>query len=369
MADKKEAKRGKQFHHQMKPYLIYDYILKHSDENTAVTKQQIINHLSDYGIAAERRSIYRDIDEINKALWINENDSNYDELEDAIEDGYYEEFIQYNESLKGYYIPQRKYSVDDIRLICECIYSSKYISQAAAEDLVEIMKDFLSNEQAEQIKADALVTDRVRILDRRVMYNLSELNIAMSKKQDLKKHEPEKVTFKYLKYNIDNLESQVPRRSGNLYKVSPYQIIITDGNYYLLAFDNQSKKMRTYRIDRMKDVKRTGEKREGFDEFSKIDLKTYTQRTFGMYSGRRERVTLQFVMSLLDTIVDRFGTKAAAYKKIDEHHFTVTTDVEISPQFYGWLRGFGKSASITYPKEEKEKYFEFIQGIINHNKD
>ena len=39
----------------------------------------------------------------------------------------------------------------------------------------------------------------------------------------------------------------------------------------------------------MKDVQRTGEPREGQAEFDKIDIRTYTQRVFSMYGGKKKR--------------------------------------------------------------------------------
>ena len=56
--------------------------------------------------------------------------------------------------------------------------------------------------------------------------------------------------------------------------LSPFQLLINDGNYYLLAFDDYSQEMRTYRVDRMKDIRFTGEPRDGEEVFKQIDLKT-----------------------------------------------------------------------------------------------
>jgi len=46
---------------------------------------------------------------------------------------------------------------------------------------------------------------------------------------------PCKVSFHYLKYEINNLKTQVERRKGKPYIVSPYKLLINEGNYYLLA--------------------------------------------------------------------------------------------------------------------------------------
>ena len=114
----------------------------------------------------------------------------------------------------------------------------------------------------------------------------------------------------------------------------------------------------------MKDVKLVGEEREGRDEFKKIDLKDYIQRTFSMFSGETERVKIQFTNDLLDTIVDRFGTEDFTfYKQVDENHFVVSTKVSISNQFFGWICGFKKKAVIIEPKEVVDNFVEFLKDI------
>ncbi len=101
--------------------------------------------------------------------------------------------------------------------------------------------------------------------------------------EESKKHSPEKVTFRYQTHRIDNIEKTVDKRKGALYKVSPYELIINEGNYYLLAFDDRSQSMRTYRVDRMKDVDRTGEPRDGEEVFAAVDINNYTQRVFNNF--------------------------------------------------------------------------------------
>lgn len=196
-----------------------------------------------------------------------------------------------------------------------------------------------------------------------MLANIATINEAMSRKIDGEPHTPEKITFKYLKYSVGDMSKQVERRRGAKYIVSPFQLLINDGNYYLLAFDDYSKEMRTYRVDRMKDVDPMGEPREGEEDFKKIDLRTYTQRVFSMYGGEQKLVEIRFINPLLDAVVDRFGTKDVQYAKVDETHFSVTAKVEISDQFFGWLLGFGRKAKLLYPDDVLEKFRTYMDRI------
>ena len=93
MSDKtnKEAKHGKQNNQKMKPYLVMQYLLKYSDKENVVTAYEIVDYLEECGITAERRSVYRDIEEINKASLIIENDYTIEEAEQELAEDEYNE--------------------------------------------------------------------------------------------------------------------------------------------------------------------------------------------------------------------------------------------------------------------------------------
>ena len=361
---------GKRPNHKIKPYVILQYLLKNTDINHVQSAQNIIGYLEECGIEAERRSIYQDIKEINRVALMLENDCSLDEIDDELDDE--DKLIIYDEHRKGFYVQphMRKYSLDDIRFLAECVYSAKFIAEEKAKSLVDVVAELGSYYEAEAIRHDAFLTDRVKTINKSVLYNLSTLNTAMSKAVEGQPHTPEKVTFKYLKYSIQDLTQQVERKPGSLYKVNPFRLMINDGNYYLLAFDERSKEIRTYRVDRMKKVSLTGEEREGDEEFRKIDIRTYAQRTFSMYEGKQEHVTMQFITPLLDTVIERFGTgREVQYFAKGEKYFTVTADVKITDQFFGWTLGFGRRASILSPKHVVDEFTEYLDKIISMYKD
>lgn len=274
--------------------------------------------------------------------------------------------VVYDKRQKGFYVRQRKFDLNDIRLLAECVYSAKFISQGQADRLAEVVCEFVSEYQAEKIRHNAFLTDRVKTNNRQVLRNIAAINEAMSRKIDGQPHTPEKISFQYLKYSIADMSKQVERRHGAKYIVSPFRLLINDGNYYLLAFDDRSKAMRTYRVDRMKNVAFSGEPRAGEEAFKKIDLKTYTQRVFSMYGGEEKLVQIRFINQLLDAVVDRFGTKDVQYSKVDDSHFCVSAKVEVSDQFFAWVCGFGKRAKIISPVSVIDRFKKFlgqIQGL------
>ena len=377
MTDTKKSNRGKRFNQKLKPYLVYEYLRKYADENNPKSATDIRDFLKERGVSAERRSIYRDIEDINKVAILMEYDGTdldnvSDEdavynIEDAADKLFEDEYdliklIAYDKYNKGFYIKNRHFDLMDIKLLAECVYSAKFVAEGQAKRLVDVVCGFVSEPEAEKIRHDAFLTDRIKTNNKSVLFNISTINEAMSDKVEGQPHIPEKITFKYLKYSIDDLKSQVERRHGEKYKVSPYKLLINDANYYLLAFDDKKQKMMTYRVDRMKDVSFTGEAREGEEAFKKIDLKTYTQRVFSMFGGDPKTVSIRCITPLLDVMVERFG-KDASFVKIDDSHFIVSARVEISDQFFGWLLGFGKKVKLLAPDDVVEKFKTYLDKI------
>lgn len=362
---KDEPKHGKQVNQKVKPYVVLQFLLRNTDEEHTVTAFDIVSYLQECGISAERRSVYRDIEEINRVNLMLEEKCTIFEAEEMLLDDEDDELklVVYNKAKKGFYVRQRHFDLNDIRLLAESIYSSKFLTEGQTKRLVDVACEFVSEYQAEKIRHNVFLTDRVKTNNKSVLNNISIINEAMSKEIEGEKHIPEKISFKYLKYTIDNVGNQVERRHGAKYVVSPYQLLINDGNYYLLAFDDYAQDIRTYRVDRMKGVSFTGEPREGKEAFDKIDLKSYTQRVFSMYGGEKKRVTLRFINPLLDTAIERFGTKDVIYSKVDDTHFSVTAQVEISNQFFGWILGFSNRVKLLAPDDVTDQFRAYLDKI------
>ena len=356
---------GRKANQRMKHYILLQYLLDHSDEAHTISANTIKNHFKDNcKISAERRSIYRDILEINAAHIMREELCDFEEALEILEEEPSRAMIQYK-SRKGYYVAHRPISTSDARLICECIYTSRFVSVRKAKALVKGICSLMSENHENDIKHDMFAIDRLDTNADSVFDSVDIIHKAMASSSI---HSPEKIRFKYIKYALTGTKPKpVDRRRGVEYTVSPYQILIDNGNYYLLAIDDgsKSKQLRTYRIDRMHDIKLTGERREATAETKDLDvyLDTYTQRVFSMYGGERVHVEIQFIESLLDTIVDRFGAEIPIYSRVDDKHYKVNVEVEVSPMFYGWLAGLGRKVKLLSPSRVVEGYKEHINKI------
>jgi len=80
-----------------------------------------------------------------------------------------------------------------------------------------------------------------------------------------------------------------------------------------------------------------------------------------MYGGKEELVTLEFSEHLAGVIIDRFGKNETFFKT--EEGFKVSVRVMLSPNFYGWVLGFGKDMRILSPEWVKKELFERLEEV------
>lgn len=348
--------KGRKYNQRMKHFLVLQFLLQATDEEHFVGTDGIIEHLNSLGIYADRRSIYRDIEDINIAMVMQEQECSIEDAITALQED--EDLITIaNKHKKGFYVRRRPMDVNDVRLAAECVHAAKFISETQSKSLIKNLTYNLSESQSKSIEKDVYLVGRVKTNNKTILHAIDIISEAQNNQ--------EKISFKYQKYVIQDIKKQVERRHGERYAVSPYALIINDGNYYLLAFDDKRQKMMTYRVDRMKDVKPLHEPREGAAAFAQIDMEGYAKRVFSMYGGKEERVDIQFITPLLDTAIERFGTTDTFYGLVDKDHFYVSTHVEVSDQFFGWLSGFGKRAKLTAPLSVVEQYKAYLDKIRN----
>ena len=110
------TQHGKLTNQKLKPYVVLEYLMKYSGENNTQSAYDIIGYLEGWGISAEHRSIYRDIEDINRIMLMLQQDIDLDEVgmmfEEAEGSGDEEEVnelktILYDKNKKGFYVRQR----------------------------------------------------------------------------------------------------------------------------------------------------------------------------------------------------------------------------------------------------------------------
>ena len=182
----------------------------------------------------------------------------------------------------------------------------------------------------------------------KIFYSLDDLHIAIANDWQ--------ITFRYF-YFTPKKERAYYKKT---YSASPYALLWSDNNYYLLAYE--SGKMKHFRVDKMDGIDIVRTKREGKEVFKDMKLNERSLRMFSMFSGKVQKVKIRFSNHLANVVIDRFGRDVVMVPD-DEKHFTIHTDIEVSPQFFGWLCGLGRGARILAPAEVVEEMGNYVKGI------
>ncbi len=151
---------------------------------------------------------------------------------------------------------------------------------------------------------------------------------------------------------------------GVYYVVSPFAMTWDDENYYMVAFDSAAGIIKHYRVDKMEKITVLDEERDGQDAYEALDMAVYARKTFGMFTGEEVKVHLRFENHLVGAVLDRLGRDVILVPD-GEDHFTVWTDVIVSPQFFAWLCGFQTEAKVIGPDDvdAEERYMSYPKPL------
>ena len=334
---------------KLKIFYIADYLMRETDADEkgnmlhGVLLKDVVEYLNSKGIEAENHSIRRDIDLLRGG-----RDAEFDPVLD----------VQGGKG-KPIYLGTRFLPFEDLETIVECVASANFISRPEAEELIEKLKDFCSKYQADTLTSEYIVAERPKYTERKMLRYLRRTKTAIRNNQ--------KISFLYTRHSPENITQTENRRKGKRYVVSPFNVVLSDGNHYLIGYDDTYHQIRAYRADRMDDVKITDEPREGEEKLKRLGISNYAKQTFGMFiGGKADYITIQFENSLLDTMMERFGTERRLYTRIDDKHYAVKTFIVESENFYGWVCGLGEKAIITDPPEVAERFKDYLQKISAH---
>ncbi|MGN0140894.1 MAG: helix-turn-helix transcriptional regulator [Roseburia sp.] len=323
------AKSEKQ---KLKLLYIARFLSERTDEEHPARTAEIIDYLAANDITAERKSIYTDIDTL-------------------IEFGMDIEKI--NRRPGGYYLASRQFELAELKLLVDAVQSSKFITTKKSRELIGKLETLCSKRQAGKLQRQVVVTNRNKTVNESIYYNVDMIYNAIG--------ENVRIRFQYFEWSPTR-EMKL-RKEGAFYEVSPWLLTWDDENYYLIAYDGESGIIKHYRVDKMLRIELSKETREGKEQFANFDIAAYSRKTFGMFAGKEETVTLCCDSGLTGVMVDRFGTEVALRQR-DENHVTARVNVAVSRQFFGWVTGLGAQVHIEKPKRVVDAYREYLRDIL-----
>ena len=317
---------------KLKLYYLSRIMLEETDDEHFIDMVEIQKQLEAYGVTADRKSLYNDIATL-QVLGI-----------DVIGQKEGRNFV--------YHVGKKQFELAELKLLVDAIQSSKFITEKKSNELIKKLTGFASNYEASQLKRQVVVHGRIKTMNESIYYIVDDIHNAITNNR--------RIIFEYMQWN---LQKKMERKRDKLYEVSPWALTWDDENYYLIGFDAEDDKIKHYRVDKMRNIVLSDNRRQGREHFKKFDLAAYAKMNFGMFGGEEVRVKLQFRNDIVGVMLDRFG-KDIPIRPADKEGWSEThVDVALSDQFLGWIFSLGTRVKITGPDDVVERFREEIQAM------
>ena len=291
---------------KMKILYLMKIITEQTDENHIMSANDLAAALAVYGISAERKSIYSDIEALQT---------------------FGMDIVQQKGANAGYYLAGREFELAKLA----------------------------SKSEASQLNRQVFILNRPKTGNETIYYSVDDLHRAISVNR--------KITFQYAEWT-EKKKLQL-KHDGAYYIVSPWALTWDDENYYLIAYDEKAEVIKHYRVDKMLHINLLDQERLGEEHFKNFDLAAFAKKTFGMYGGRDESVTLTCCNELAGVILDRFGSDIMMIPS-DRDHFHVNVTVSVSRQFFGWVTGVGSKMQLDGPVQVRQEYLDYLKEILGN---
>ena len=319
---------------RLKLLYIIKTLYQYTDDNNGITSNELIEHLSKYGIRVERKTLYKDLDLLR--------DFGIDIIKEKVGRGV------------KYHIGNRFFELPELKLLVDSVLASRFITENKSKQLIHKLESLTSINEARELDRHVVVTGRVKSGNESIYYIVDSIHLAII--NDVK------VRFQYYEW-YGNKKKRF-RRNGEYYSVSPQTLLWHNQNYYLIGFDDKYKDIRYYRVDKISNVKITDIAREGMEEFKSFDLSLFSKMIFGMYAGEERNVLIRVDKEFAGVIYDRFGLDIPV-QEYDEDKLDIEVTVYVSEQFLGWILSLGDKVKIVSPDDVVDK----IRNMINNRKE
>lgn len=319
---------------KLKLLYLRDFLRQNTDRMHPASVNDMIDHLASKGIRAERKSIYDDLLSLQE---------------------YGLEILYQRTKPSGYYVTTRDFELSEIKFLVDAVLSSRFLTPEQSGSLIRKLASLSRSHEAALLRRQIVLSGRVKSASAENLQNVDLIHEAIE--------ENRRITFRYFDWGIDRQKHFRP----GIYTASPYALLWDDENYYLIAHSERHG-LTHYRVDKMEEIALTEQARIVTDETRSFSPSAYSREVFGMFHGRRQQVKLRFENALSGVVIDRFGRELVLIPDGKEH-FVFTVQVALSPNFFGWLAGFGGRAKLVHPPKAAEEYREFCQRVLSAQSD
>ena len=325
---------------------ILEVLKKHSDENNRLSQEDIRRLVQEeYSIVIDRKRVARHLEVLLEMDYGIE----YDTKERKLQNG------DFTYERSNWYIV-REFSDAELRLLVDSLFSSKHIPNNHRLELIKKLENLSNRNFSSKVK-------HIRVLpqnlpeNKQLFLTIDVLDEAITSGK--------KVMFNCVYYGTDKKLHPVKTADGRKkeYKVSPYQMAVQNGRYYLICCHDDNDRLYHYRLSIISNIKVLDEPSRPFAEVGKgkrkVDLPAYLSERAHMFAGEPASVTFRADRSILAAIFEWFGLGARFLEESDDY-VTANVSSNESDILY-WALQYGKHVEILKPESLRDRVKEAVR--------
>lgn len=314
---------------------IWQILKEYSDCDHTLTQDDIAQHLvSEYGIVIERKAISRNISLLKEAG------------------------IEIESRRAGSYLAERAFEDSELKLLIDGVLCSKHITAKHSKDLIDRLCGLSNKFFRSHVKNVYSVNEWNKTDNQALFYNIELVDIAIEQNR--------RIAYDYNKIGIDK-----KLHKSSYQVVSPYQLILHNQRYYLMAYSEFWGNMVFHRLDRITNMKISHKKATpirsvpGYE--NGIDYKELSSAMPYMYSDTPEWIKLIADACIVDQIVDWFGTDVRMSTLEDQDK--VSVEIKASPNaMEHWAMQYINHVEIISPESLRNRIKEALESGLSKYK-
>ena len=348
--------------HPKKLVILYilDILQKYTDEEHRLSQKEIQDILKrEYEMTVDRKAVKRNL------LNLIEYESNIEYREVSRKDifrkkdsvsyigtsDFADKEISEDDLLWTDFYLKQKFTNEELRLLIDSLLFSKHIPYSQAKELIKKLES-LSNIYFKSCSQYIYPLPVERTDNKQVFYNIAILDDAIRKKK--------KVLFEYAEYHTDKKMHLKKREDGSVreYIITPYQMAVQEGKYYLICNYDKYDDISNYRVDRIRNIQILEEKGKPFETLKwsghqPMNLNEYMKEHVYMYSSENAFVKFRIVKAMISDVIDLFG-KGVNFSEETDTHVSVSVHVNerAAEQF---AKNYAPDVVILQPKRLRDK--------------
>ena len=306
---------------------ILQILEQYSDFDHPLKQRDIIDYLDrDYGIVIERKAVGRNLSLLKEA--------GYDIASDR----------------RGSYLAERMFDDSELRMLIDGVLASRHITAKHSKELIERLCSLSNKYFRSHVKNIWSVNEWSKTDNQALFYNIEIVDAAIE--------QGKQIAFCYNKYGADKKLHKTSDQHA-----TPYQMILRNQRYYLIACNEKWKNLGHYRLDRITGICLTDEPATPLrslpgHEYG-IDYREYATSLPYMFTDKPEMVEFLADSVIIDQIVDWFGDDARIKQSGDK----LKVSVKVSPMAMEyWAMQYLNFVEILSPKTLRERIAENLKS-------